>query len=138
MFPLHAHTGVQDHWKAQNQSKRVFLLTRSAFLGQQRVGATVWSGDVYGTYWGLNHQVPAGLNFALSDLHIGRRTLAAIGLLTIDRSRIPHIRNSTRAGLSTAFSVPSFARTAIGRTTSCGRYDKVEPILVNYDKLDIA
>ena len=48
------------------QSKRVFLLTRSAFLGQQRVGATVWSGDVYGTYWGLSHQVPAGLNFALS------------------------------------------------------------------------
>ena len=61
------HTlGVQDHWKAQNPSKRVFLLTRSAFLGQQRVGATVWSGDVYGTYWGLTHQVPAGLNFALS------------------------------------------------------------------------
>ena len=66
LFPF-AHTlGVQDHWKAQNPSKRVFLLTRSAFLGQQRVGATVWSGDVYGTYWGLSHQVPAGLNFALS------------------------------------------------------------------------
>ena len=29
--------------------KQVFLLTRSAFLGQQRVGATVWSGDVYGS-----------------------------------------------------------------------------------------
>ena len=66
VFPLLHTLGVQDHWKAQNPSKRVFLLTRSAFLGQQRVGATVWSGDVYGTYWGLSHQVPAGLNFALS------------------------------------------------------------------------
>jgi len=37
------------------------FLTRSAFLGQQRNGATVWSGDVYSTYWGLQHQVTAGL-----------------------------------------------------------------------------
>ena len=34
------------YWKATTESKRVFLLTRSAFLGQQRVGATVWSGSV--------------------------------------------------------------------------------------------
>jgi alpha-D-xyloside xylohydrolase len=66
VFPLMHTLGVQEHWKAQNSNKRVFLLTRSAFLGQQRVGATVWSGDVYSTYWGLQHQIAAGLNFALS------------------------------------------------------------------------
>jgi alpha-D-xyloside xylohydrolase len=66
IFPL-AHTGgVQEHWKQANPEKRVFLLTRSAFLGQQRNGATVWSGDVYSTWWALRHQVAAGLNFALS------------------------------------------------------------------------
>jgi alpha-D-xyloside xylohydrolase len=48
------------------ERRRGFLLTRSALLGQQRVGATVWSGDVLGSYWGLSHQVAAGLNFALS------------------------------------------------------------------------
>lgn len=66
IFPLLHTLGVQDHWRATTDRKRVFLLTRSAFLGQQRVGATVWSGDVYSTYWGLSHQVAAGLNFALS------------------------------------------------------------------------
>ena len=66
IFPL-AHTeGVQEHWKRANPEKRVFLLTRSAFMGQQRNGATVWSGDVYSTWWALRHQVPAGLNFALA------------------------------------------------------------------------
>jgi alpha-D-xyloside xylohydrolase len=66
IFPL-AHTGgVQEHWKQTNPEKRVFLLTRSAFLGQQRNGATVWSGDVYSTWWALRHQLTAGLNFALS------------------------------------------------------------------------
>src|SRR5205823_14332078 len=66
IFPFMHTTGVQQHWRATTDQKRVFLLTRSAFLGQQRVGATVWSGDVYSTYWGLSHQVAGGLNFALS------------------------------------------------------------------------
>src|SRR5882757_1647792 len=66
IFPLLHTGGIQEHWKQATDQKRVFLLTRSAFLGQQRNGATVWSGDVYSTYWGLQHQVAAGLNFALS------------------------------------------------------------------------
>jgi len=66
IFPL-MHTGdVAARWKATGSDKRVFLLTRSAFLGQQRNGATVWSGDVYSSWWALKRQVPAGLNFALS------------------------------------------------------------------------
>ena len=66
IFPFEHTLGVQEHWKQANPEKRVYLLTRSAFLGQQRVGATVWSGDVYGSWWGLRHQIAAGLNFALS------------------------------------------------------------------------
>ncbi len=66
IFPLMHTGGVQQHWKDTTQEKRVFLLTRSAFLGQQRNGATVWSGDVYSSWWALKHQVGAGLNFALS------------------------------------------------------------------------
>ena len=66
IFPLEHTGGVQEHWKQDNPEKRVFLLTRSAFMGQQRNGATVWSGDVYSTWWALRHQVAAGLNFALS------------------------------------------------------------------------
>jgi alpha-D-xyloside xylohydrolase len=66
IFPSEHTGGVQEHWKQATQEKRVFLLTRSAFLGQQRNGATVWSGDVYSTWWALRHQVAAGLNFALS------------------------------------------------------------------------
>jgi alpha-D-xyloside xylohydrolase len=61
------HTGdVQERWKQTDPDKRVFLLTRSAFMGQQRNGAAVWSGDVYSSWWALRRQVPAGLNFALS------------------------------------------------------------------------
>ncbi|HEV2323405.1 MAG TPA: TIM-barrel domain-containing protein, partial [Terracidiphilus sp.] len=66
IYPFEHTLGVSRHWQQTTQQKRVFILTRSAFMGQQRVGATVWSGDVYSTWWALRRQVPAGLNFALS------------------------------------------------------------------------
>lgn len=66
MFAFQHNLGIQEHWQQANSEKRALLLTRSAFLGQQRVGAMVWSGDVYSSWWALRHQVPAGLNFALS------------------------------------------------------------------------
>jgi alpha-D-xyloside xylohydrolase len=68
IFPLLHNLGVQEHWKETRQDKRVCLLTRSAFLGQQRVGAITWSGDVYSAFWSLKRQVPAGLNFAISGM----------------------------------------------------------------------
>jgi alpha-D-xyloside xylohydrolase len=67
-YPLLHNEGIQEHWRKTTDRKRTFLLTRSAFLGQQRVGATVWSGDVFSSYWGLAHQIAGGLNYALSGL----------------------------------------------------------------------
>ena len=63
IYPLLHNESVQEHWRAVNDQKRTFLLTRSAFLGSQRVGGTVWSGDVYSSLWGLSHQIRAGLNY---------------------------------------------------------------------------
>src|SRR5882757_7484125 len=68
IYPFLHNEGVQQNWRKTTDQKRTFLLTRSAFLGQQRVGATVWSGDVYSSFWALSHQIPAGLNFALSGM----------------------------------------------------------------------
>lgn len=48
--------------------QRVFILTRSAFAGQQRYAAATWSGDVATRWEDLKNQIPAGLNFCLSGL----------------------------------------------------------------------
>jgi alpha-D-xyloside xylohydrolase len=66
IFPLMHTSGVSAHWQQADPEKRVFILTRSAFLGEQRNSAAVWSADVYSNWWALRRQVPAGLNFALS------------------------------------------------------------------------
>lgn len=55
-----------DHQRAVSSDKRVFILTRSGFAGQQRYGCNVWSGDVVSTWETLRNQIPAGLNFSLT------------------------------------------------------------------------
>jgi len=68
IFPLLHTYGIYDHWRRASEQKRVFTLTRSAFLGQQRNAAVTWSGDVYSNFWALKHQISAGLNFSISGI----------------------------------------------------------------------
>lgn len=67
-FPLMSVGGVYDHQRATTSNKRVFILTRSAFAGQQRYGANTWSGDIVSTWTVLRNQIPAGLNFSLTGI----------------------------------------------------------------------
>ena len=67
-FPLMTVGGVADNQRATTSDKRVFILTRSAFAGQQRYGANTWSGDVNSSWQSLRNQIPAGLNFSMSAI----------------------------------------------------------------------
>ncbi len=67
-FPLMTVGGVGEHQRAVSSDKRVFILTRSAFAGQQRYGANTWSGDVNSSWQSLRNQIPAGLNFSMSAI----------------------------------------------------------------------
>jgi len=67
-FPLMTVGGLSQHQRATSSDKRVFILTRSAFAGQQRYGANTWSGDVTASWGALRSQISAGLNFSLSGV----------------------------------------------------------------------
>ena len=135
VFPLVHTLGIQEHWKATTDRKRVFLLTRSAFLGQQRVGATVWSGDVYGSYWGLRHQVAAGLNFALSGYPYWTTDIGGYWP--------PHDNPLADASFQELYArwfeygvfCPIFRTHGHRPANEIWAFDKVEPILIEYDKL---
>ena len=48
--------------------RRVFLLTRSGFIGEQRYSTATWSGDI-GTSWtDMRIQMAAGLGFSMSGI----------------------------------------------------------------------
>jgi alpha-D-xyloside xylohydrolase len=67
-YPLMTTTGVYKGQRAENDKKRVAILTRSAYAGQQRNAAITWSGDINGTWDVLAKQIPAGLNFSISGI----------------------------------------------------------------------
>jgi alpha-D-xyloside xylohydrolase len=67
-FPLLTVGGLYQHQREVSSDKRVFILTRSAFAGQQRYGSNTWSGDVTSSWDALKNQISAGLNFSLSAI----------------------------------------------------------------------
>lgn len=65
-YPLLTVGGVHDHQVDVDSAKRVFILTRSAWVGQQRYGCNVWTGDVASSWDMLRRQVPSHLNFTMT------------------------------------------------------------------------
>jgi alpha-D-xyloside xylohydrolase len=65
-YPLYETTAVYEGQRAATDKKRVVILTRSAFTGQQRNGSISWSGDVSANWETLRRQIPAGLSFGMS------------------------------------------------------------------------
>jgi len=67
-YPLMTVGGVSKHQRSVTSDKRVFILTRSAFAGQQRYGDVIWSGDVVASWKALRNQISAGLNLSLTGI----------------------------------------------------------------------
>jgi len=65
-YPFFTCKGVYDNQRKTTDSRRVVILTRSAWLGQQRTGAITWSGDIPSNFKTLKDQVAAGVNFSMS------------------------------------------------------------------------
>ena len=67
-YPLMTVGGVYEHQRATESDKRVFILTRSVFAGQQRFGANIWSGDIVASWQALHNQISAGLSLSLCGI----------------------------------------------------------------------
>ena len=73
-FPLETVRGIYQAQRKEansqqptaNSQKRIFIMTRSSYAGQQHYGSKMWSGDVNSSWDMLRKQVPAGLSFSLT------------------------------------------------------------------------
>ncbi len=68
IYPLFVTRTVYEGQRRDRPDARVFILTRSAFLGQQRYAAATWSGDIGNSWETLRRQIPAGLNFVATGM----------------------------------------------------------------------
>ena len=67
-YPLYVTKAIYEGQRATTDRKRVVILTRSAFAGQQRNAAASWSGDITANWITLRRQIAAGLSFSMSGL----------------------------------------------------------------------
>jgi alpha-D-xyloside xylohydrolase len=67
-YPLYVTKAIYEGQRATTDKKRVVILTRSAFAGQQRNAAGSWSGDITANWVTLRRQIAAGLSFNMSGL----------------------------------------------------------------------
>ncbi|HEV2645886.1 MAG TPA: TIM-barrel domain-containing protein [Acidobacteriaceae bacterium] len=135
VYPLLHNEGIQEHWRAVNGQKRVFLLTRSAFLGSQRVGGTVWSGDVYSSFWGLSHQISAGLNYALSGLPYWTTDIGGYWPTYTGQLDDPAYQELYLRWFQFGVFCPVFRSHGHRPHNEMWTYPLVEPALIQYDKL---
>lgn len=68
IYPLFVSQAVYEGQRKTTSDKRVCILTRSAYAGQQKYGVINWSGDVGGTWDAYRRQIVAGLNFVMTGL----------------------------------------------------------------------
>lgn len=67
-YSLLATEAVYNGQRSVTSEKRVCILTRSAFLSQQKNAAITWSGDIVADWKVMHDQISAGLNFCMSGL----------------------------------------------------------------------
>lgn len=67
-FPIATVGGVYNHQRQVTSKKRVTILTRSAYAGQQRYGAINWSGDVQSSWKALKAQIANGLSMSVCGI----------------------------------------------------------------------
>jgi alpha-D-xyloside xylohydrolase len=67
-FSLVNSKSVYEGQRQSSPEKRVFILTRSSYAGQQRYGAATWSGDIVSRWSDFQDQIATGINFSLSGI----------------------------------------------------------------------
>jgi len=67
-YPLFVAQAVYEGQRETKSEKRVCIITRSAYLGQQRYGTINWSGDIGGNWDAYKKQIVAGLNYTITGM----------------------------------------------------------------------
>jgi alpha-D-xyloside xylohydrolase len=135
LFPL-MHTGnVYDHWRQATEKKRVFLLTRSAFAGQQRNATVEWSGDIFGTFPVLRRQIAAGLNFALSGMPYWTTDIAGYTTPEANAPQSPEYQELYTRWFEFGTFCPILRTHGHRPTNELFSYGAQTPTLIAYDRL---
>jgi alpha-D-xyloside xylohydrolase len=132
-YPLMTTTAVYQGQRAESSDKRVLILTRSAYAGQQRNAAITWSGDITGHWDVFAKQIPAGINFCLSGIPYWNTD---IGGFFGSNPADPKYRELFTRWFQFGAFCPMFRVHGTDQPKEIWRFtDDTSQILINYDQL---
>jgi alpha-D-xyloside xylohydrolase len=139
-YSLMDTTAVYNNQRKETDQKRVYILTRSTFAGQQRAAATTWSGDI-GADWSVyKNQIAAGVNHSMSGIpywtfDIGAYSLGCQGGVFMNGGKDPAYQEFyTRMFQFGAFS-PIFRSHGSETPREIWEFGEYTPVLVKFDNL---
>ena len=132
-YPLMTTTAVYQGQRAATDEKRVFILTRSAFAGQQRNAAATWSGDIGASWDVFRKQVASGLNFTSAGIPYW---CTDIGAFFSKPNTDPAYRELFTRWFEWGAFCPIFRVHGTGTDKELWRFGpEIQDILVKYDNL---
>ena len=139
-YPLLATEAVYKNQRAETDRKRVYILTRSTFAGQQRAAATTWTGDIGASWETYRKQIPAGINHCMSGIpywtfDIGAFVLGGYGGVFGDGGKDPAYQELyTRMFQLGAFS-PIFRSHGSDTPREIWEFGEFTDVLIAFDRL---
>jgi alpha-D-xyloside xylohydrolase len=131
---------VYNNQRKESDQKRVYILTRSTFAGQQRAAATTWSGDIGADWTVYKNQIAAGVNHSMSGIpywtfDIGAYSLGCQGGVFMNGGKDPAYQELyTRMFQLGAFS-PIFRSHGSETPREIWEFGEYTPVLEQYDNL---
>jgi alpha-D-xyloside xylohydrolase len=134
-FPLFETSAVYQGQRETTADKRVVILSRSAYAGQQRNASISWSGDVSGNWETLRRQIPAGLSFAMSGFPYWTTDIGGF-FRPVDQYTSPEYHELLIRWFQFGAFCPIFRVHGFRSETEMWRYGpEVEKVLRQYDDL---
>ena len=134
-FPLFETSAVYNGQRAATEDKRVVILSRSAYTGQQRNASISWSGDVSANWETLQRQIPAGLSFGFSGFPYWSTDIGGF-FRPADQYSSPAYRELLIRWFEYGAFCPIFRIHGYRSETEMWKYGpEVERILTQYDQL---
>ena len=131
---------IYNNQRKETDQKRVYILTRSTFAGQQRAAATTWSGDIGASWEVYKQQIAAGVNHSMSGIpywtfDIGAYSLGCQGGVFMNGGKDPAYQEFyTRMFQLGAFS-PIFRAHGSETPREIWEFGEYVPVLEKFDNL---
>ncbi|MBN1155318.1 DUF5110 domain-containing protein [candidate division KSB1 bacterium] len=139
-YSLAMTEALYNNLRKETDQRRAYILTRSAFAGQQRCATTTWSGDIGASWEIYRNQISAGLNFCMAGIpywtfDIGAFVIGAYGGVFMNGGKDPAYQELYARMFQFGAFCPIFRAHGSETPREIWEFGEFVPVLVKFDNL---